>query len=378
MTETYDEEDDSLKKEEKRAQYFFHCISGMNSRKLMRIYKCTGSFEKALEMEPHELRIRGAIKSDRDEAKTEEAFGRKDIIYESYERLKDSGISYISVFEKEYPARLRNIPDFPAGLFVKGRLPDGSHPSAAVIGARACSEYGKDVAHMFGERLSSFGVQIISGLAAGIDSHAQRGAVRAGKSTFSVLGCGVNICYPKENYYLYRRILDLGGGIISEYPPDTEPLAINFPQRNRIISGLGDCLLVLEARKRSGTSITVDFALDQGREVFALPGRITDPLGKGCNELIKNGATVLTGPEDVLDYLNIGCCKDCEKTKKQEPALAKTEKTVYAVLDSEEKHVEEIAELSGLSVSETVGTLMRLEMMGLARETAGLYYMKIG
>lgn len=367
-----------MKKEEKKAQYFFHSISGMNARKLRRIYKCAGSFEKALEMGTAGLKDSGAIKSDRDKERTEAAFLQRDSIYEKYEKLGDSGISYISFLEKEYPKRLRNIPDFPAGLFIKGRIPDDNIPSAAIIGARACSEYGKDVAHRFGESLSSCGVQIISGLAAGIDSHAQRGAVSAGKSTYSVLGCGVNICYPRENYYLYRRILDLGGGIISEYPPDTEPLAVNFPQRNRIISGLGDCLLVLEARKKSGTFITVDFALDQGREVFALPGRITDPLGKGCNELIKSGAAVLTGPEDVLDYFNIRGGRDGEKTKKQEPALAKTEKTVYAVLDSEEKHVEEIAELSGLSVSETIGILMRLEMLGLARETAGLYYMKIG
>ncbi|MGI6079913.1 MAG: DNA-processing protein DprA [Candidatus Avilachnospira sp.] len=367
-----------MDKAEKLAQYFFHSIKGMTSKKMFSIREKMGSFRNALDADERELFERRAIKNEKDALRIGEALRHREERIERFERLEAEGIRYVSYFEDEFPERLKNIPQSPAGIFVKGKLPEAHIPSAAIIGARACSEYGKDVALMFGEELAKAGVQIISGLASGIDSHAQRGAVKAGKATFSVLGCGVNICYPKENYYLYRRITDLGGGIISEYPPDTEPLAVNFPQRNRLISGLGDCLIVLEARQRSGTSITVDFALDQGKEVFALPGRISDPLGKGCNELIKNGAAVLTEPEDVLSYLNIRSPGKADKLKNREATLAKTEKTVYAVLDSEEKYVEDIAALSGLSVAETLEKLTELELKGLARETTGFYYMKLG
>ena len=364
--------------EERRAQYFFHLIKGMTPKRMERIRAFSGSFKAALGLSSKEIMRAGGFREEGEGIYIEKAFSDMDKIFEDYEGLSESGIRYVSAYEKAYPGRLLSIPQRPVGLFVKGELPKEELPSAAVIGARACSEYGKDVAHMFGERLASAGVQVISGMAAGIDSHAQRGAVKAGKPTFSVLGCGVNICYPKENYYLYRRILDLGGGIISEYPPDCPPYAKHFPMRNRIIAGLGDCLMVLEARERSGTSITVDFALEQGKEVFALPGRITDPLGKGCNELIKSGAAVLTEPRDVLDFLKVSPPSKKSETTNNKGSLAKNEKTVYAVLDSEEKHVEEIACAAGLSIASTMEMLLALEMKGLIRETRGACYMKIG
>nr|MCR5627669.1 DNA-processing protein DprA [Lachnospiraceae bacterium] len=194
-------------------------------------------------------------------------------------------IRYISSFDNEFPERLRTIPDPPQGIYVKGKLPDPNRPSVSIIGARACSEYGKGAAEYFAKKLSENGVQIISGMARGIDGIAQRTAVDAGYESFGVLGNGIDVVYPRENSRLYETILNKGG-LISEFPPGTQGLPAYFPKRNRIISGLCNVLLVIEARAKSGTLSTVCHALNQGREIFAVPGRISDPLSVGCNRLI--------------------------------------------------------------------------------------------
>lgn len=218
------------------------------------------------------------------------------------EWVKQQGIWYASYEEAAYPAKLRNIPDPPYGLFVKGSLPRKEVPAVAMIGARACSEYGKLVAREFAQKLAGRGVQIISGMARGIDSISQEACLKAGGSTFAVLGNGVDICYPPEQIELYREVTGQGG-LISFYAPGTPPMAANFPPRNRIISGLADVILVVEARKKSGTLITVDMALEQGKEVGIIPGRITDSLSQGCHELMKQGATVIVDPEQLLEIL---------------------------------------------------------------------------
>ena len=219
------------------------------------------------------------------------------------EDLQRGNIIYICLAEEGFPERLRRIPDPPFGLYCRGKLPAeiDLQPAAAVIGARLASGYGRDQARRFGFRLASRGITIVSGMARGIDGIAQKAALDAGGRSFAVLGCGVDLCYPDENQVLYDRLLE-EGGILSEFPPGTPPDSKNFPQRNRIISGLADLVLVIEARKRSGTQITVDMALEQGREVFALPGRVSDALSDGCNRLIRQGAWIATCPEDVLEY----------------------------------------------------------------------------
>ncbi len=219
------------------------------------------------------------------------------------ERVEKQGIRYVSFFEDVFPDKLKHIPDPPFGLFVKGKLPDAGRPSVAIIGARACSEYGKMVAREFAAKLAACDVQIISGMARGIDSISQETCLRTGGRTFAVLGSGVDVCYPGELENLYADI-PKNGGLISTYAPGTPPAAVNFPPRNRIISGLADVVLVVEARKKSGTLITVDMALEQGREVGIIPGRITDSLSQGCHELIKQGAAVIVDVEQLLELLN--------------------------------------------------------------------------
>lgn len=217
------------------------------------------------------------------------------------EELCKNKISFSCILEKEFPVRLRTIPDPPFGIYYKGSLPADGEPAAGVIGARLASGYGKEQARRFAWRLGKEAVSIVSGMARGIDGIAQTAALDAGGKSFAVLGCGVDICYPKENRDLYDRLLE-HGGIISEYPPGTPPESKLFPPRNRIISGLSDLVLVIEARKKSGTLITVDMALEQGKEVYALPGRVSDSLSDGCNRLIRQGAGAATCPEDILEY----------------------------------------------------------------------------
>lgn len=210
---------------------------------------------------------------------------------------------YIRHTDGEFPKKLRQIRNSPEGIYVRGALPVEERPTVAIIGARRCSTYGKEMAEWFAGELAAAGVQVVSGMAAGVDGIAQREALRAGGRSFGVLGCGTDICYPAENRDLYES-LPKCGGILSEYAPGTPPDAFHFPMRNRIISGLSDALLVVEAKERSGTLITVDFALEQGKEVFVLPGRISDSLSAGCNRLLRQGAGIALSPKDILEELS--------------------------------------------------------------------------
>lgn len=217
----------------------------------------------------------------------------------AYEDLLKENISFCTCFDKEFPEKLQVIPDAPFMIYYKGKLPEINIPSVAIIGARECSSYGEYVAKELGEMLGSQGVQVISGMAKGIDGISQMKALEAGGTSYAVLGCGVDVCYPKSNRKLYDELL-VKGGILSMYPPGTSPQARLFPARNRIVSGLADVLVVIEARRRSGTSITVEMALEQGKDIFAVPGRVTDRLSDGCNKMIKDGAYVFISPEDFL------------------------------------------------------------------------------
>ena len=227
-----------------------------------------------------------------------------------YEELQTKGILFYPEYHPFYPVKLLSIPVRPFGIFVKGKLPDVRQRSLAIVGARDCSEYGQYVARHFAEKMAQNGVAVISGLARGIDGIAQRAAMEAGGESFGVLGCGADICYPKSNEKLYRMCMERGG-ILSTYLPGTPPTPNLFPPRNRIISGLSDGILIIEAREKSGTIITADLALEQGKDVFVIPGRVTDRLSDGCNSLIRQGASLIQSPEQLLEELHIGYGKVC-------------------------------------------------------------------
>lgn len=219
-----------------------------------------------------------------------------------YAQLQEKQISFICTADEEYPEKLRNIPDHPFGIYCKGRMPQPQKLSVAVVGARECSDYGRFIATELGRELGEAGIQVISGMARGIDGISQLAALDAGGESYAILGNGVDICYPRDNRPIYDRML-VQGGILSTYPPGTAPKPQLFPPRNRIVSGLADVLVVVEARQKSGTLITVDMALEQGREVYAVPGRITDRLSDGCNKLVKDGALVFLSPRDFMEGL---------------------------------------------------------------------------
>lgn len=280
------------------SQMWFQKINFFGNKTLFRLKEHFGSMREAYQAEEKELMM---LLSSRQYTAFKAA--RHAVTPRSYmQQISQMGIRYVSFDDEIYPEKLHNIPDPPFGLFVKGSLPDEGKPSVAMIGARACSEYGKMVAREFAAQLAGYNVQIISGMARGIDSISQESCLKEGGRTFAVLGCGVDICYPGELQQLYRGIAD-SGGLISTYPPGFPPVSGCFPPRNRIISGLSDVVVVIEARRKSGTLITVDMALEQGKEVAVIPGRITDSLSQGCHDLIRQGASVITDVEQLLELI---------------------------------------------------------------------------
>lgn len=290
-----------------------------------------------------------------------------------YDRLQREDIRYITYWENDYPERLQCFRDKPPALFVKGKLPEDDTPTAAIVGARNCTAYGRQTAEYLARELSRAGISVISGLALGVDGAAHRGCLEAGGETYAVLGCGVNICYPKENYRLFEEVVSRGG-VISELLPGTIPSSMHFPMRNRIISGLSDAVIITEAREKSGSLITGDLALEQGKEVFAVPGRVNDPLSAGCNRLIRSGAAICLGVEDVLEFYGMKYRKSMDENKKSEKRLAKREKLVYSFLDSRPKSLEEIVKNCQISVSEAMESLMELELLGMIQSEGNQYY----
>ncbi len=286
-----------------------------------------------------------------------------------YSELSDRGISFTCLFSSEYPEKLSLIKQRPYGLYYKGDLPSLSK-AVAMVGARRCSAYGKKMANDLAEALAKNGIPVISGMARGIDGISQRAALNAGGTTCAVLGCGVDVVYPYEHKELYRDII-ANGCVISEFEPGEEPKKSYFPARNRLISGLSDVTVVIEAREKSGSLITADFALSQGRDVYAVPGRITDPLSTGCNKLLSEGAGIIRSPEgfiaDILD-LPVGNAFVPESDVCETYHLENEEKLVYSVLDFYAEDIEYIVEKTGLSVLEVLRALLSLHDKGLCEE----------
>lgn len=296
-------------------------------------------------------------------------------ILKELDDLNKRKISFIYLGHKDYPPKLLNIYDRPFCLYVKGELPKDDKPSVAMIGSRNCSNYGKEAALKLAGKLAESGVQIISGFARGIDSYSQWGAIHGKGKCFGILGCGLDICYPRENMQLYDMTIQ-NGGIISEYPLGSQPDAWRFPRRNRLISGLADKLVVVEAKEKSGTLITVEHALEQGRDVFAVPGRVSDPLSAGCNKLIKEGAGILTDINDLLnDFTNLNQNFQIINSK-IELTLEKDFKLVYSCVDFLPKNLQKIIEESGLKTREVIKILVELEMMDLIEEPVKNFYSK--
>lgn len=292
----------------------------------------------------------------------------------SDKKSPEQTVRYYPRNHEHFPEALKYLADVPKGIYVKGQLPDSSKPAVAIVGARVCSDYGKTQAYEIARYLSSYGVQIISGLARGVDGHAHQGALDGGTPTFAVLGCGLDTCYPRQHISLWTQILEAQGGILSEYPMCTPPLKSYFPQRNRIISGLADLVIIIEAKKQSGSLITADCALEQGKTVYALPGRIWDALSCGCNYLIAQGAGILYSPECILEELHI----DKKRTKEEKInfGLASEIKLVYSVLGFEPKKLDDLSKELQIPPEKLSESLLQLELEGLIKQVRMNYYRK--
>ncbi|MBP3569502.1 MAG: DNA-processing protein DprA [Lachnospiraceae bacterium] len=306
---------------------------------------------------------------------------QREALCKSYEKLKKDRINLVCRESENYPERLRHIFLPPLVLYYFGELPKEDKPSLAVIGARNCSVYGEEIAAGFSRQLAGAGIQIISGMARGIDAAAQRTAIQEEGKSYAVLGSGVDVCYPRENKLLYAALQEQGG-VISEELPGTAPASWNFPKRNRIISGLADAVFVVEARENSGSLITVSYALEQGKEIYAIPGRIYEKLTEGTNRLIQEGAYLVREPEDILQGFKekygkflpkSGMCeKNFEKNKKL--LLASQEKIVYACLSLRPKHIEELKEETNLPVPELTSLLFDMEMKHYIKQPLKNYF----
>ncbi|MDO4179232.1 MAG: DNA-processing protein DprA [Phascolarctobacterium sp.] len=303
--------------------------------------------------------------------------------------VRKDGMRILTIEEKEYPISLKQLHDPPLVLYVKGSIPREPY-RVAIVGSRNCTPYGIRAAEEFAEKLAYANIPIISGGAKGIDSTAHRACLASGGQTVAVMGCGLDVAYPPENEGLFRKIAE-SGAVISEYPPTTPPRAINFPQRNRIIVGLSQAVIVAEAALNSGASITANIAADEGREVYCVPGNIFDGTSAGCNELIRNGACLVTSPEEILsdrehwqaarlrgtetslfDYSwpeleeNINKIKD--KIEENEPDCSELGKELLTLLKRGTMSLEELVTKSGKDMQTISMELLDLQMAGFIKQ----------
>ncbi len=290
------------------------------------------------------------------------------------ENLKEKNIGFLTIFDKEYPVLLKDTPDCPTILYIRGSLDAINRKSIAVVGSRKFTEYGKSAAYKLSGDCARTGLGIISGLALGIDTIAHRAALDCGGITVGVLGCGLDRIYPASNLMLGRQIIENKGAIISEYPPGTIPTKFNFPMRNRIVAGLSLGTLVVEAAIGSGALITAYQALDYNREVFAVPGRIDAPVSIGANKLIQQGAKLVMSADDILTELGMDKAVMTDEVAKVSQAETDEEKTIFEILKNDEKLINQIVQESRLNIVAINVAITTLELKGLVLNCGGGRY----
>ncbi len=342
--------------------------SGFSPRQLLELLQVFGSAEQVWQASlkdfarvPHFSKKMGEKFCD---------FRKNYPLEQSWERFKRSGLNLITLHEDEYPELLKTISDPPVALFYQGKLTTPCLRALAIVGSRTGTPRGKLLAKKLASSLAESGFTIISGLARGIDMAAHLGALEGGGQTWAVLGSGIDRIYPPENENLARRIA-LEGLIISEFPPGTPPAPWNFPQRNRIISGLSLGVIVVEAKEKSGALITARFALEQGREVFAIPGDPTSELSRGTNALIQDGAKLVQEIGDVLaEFPYLPC------PKKTSPSLESLEEKILETLKTKGKIMEQLMKEVNLPIQQVAGTLLMLETKGLVSRLPGNLFVR--
>ena len=319
----------------------------------------------------------GIVRFSKKDADNIRDYKNPERIHMEYNVLLEKGIKFITKLDEEYPKKLRPLYNGPFSLYIKGKLPHIERKILAIVGTRNASAYGMELTKYFSQSLAASGVGIISGLARGIDTCAHKGALEVSGLTYGVLGCGIDICYPRENIDIYMEMQN-HGAVISEYPPGEKPYASNFPMRNRIISGLSDGILVIEAKEKSGSLITVDMGLEQGKDIYAIPGRITDALSIGCNNLIKMGAKLVGSPDDILvelltNYDNNHKSNDNSQLTKN---MTEEEILVYESIALEPTNIEEIVRNTSIPISDLMEHLLKLELRDMIKQPYKNFYIK--
>jgi len=311
---------------------------------------------------------------------------KKEDIDREFDLAKRYNLKILTVYDKEYPWNLKNIPDPPIVIYVKGNLKEEDKFSIAIVGSRRASFYGLASAERFAAELSCCGFTIVSGMARGIDTYAHKGAIKQGNRTIAVMGYGLKHIYPPENKELIEEIAGKGA-VVSEFPMDAPPLRQNFPRRNRVISGLSLGVLVVEAARNSGALITADFALEQGREVFALPGKVDSRTSFGTNGLIKQGAKLVSCVDDVLEEFNLPAVKSnqpCEPAKeikydseKSQGLSCQEALLLHNLVYDQPLALDEIVEQTNLNVASVLDVLLKLQMKKLVRQLPGKQFIRM-
>ncbi len=347
----------------------FSLIPGIGRVKLAQMESYFSSLGAAWSATPADLKHAGLDSSAIDAIKQ----GRPKIsLEEEMAKLERYGITVLTCRDPDYPRRLREIHDFPPILFVRGTLLPEDEWCLAVVGTRRATVYGRQVTEEIVTPLAQSKITIVSGLAKGIDSTAHHSALEAGGRTIAVFASGLDIVYPGENAHLARRIIEQGA-LISEYPLGTRPRAENFPRRNRILSGLSLGVLVVEAGETSGAMITAHLALEQNREVFAVPGSILSPASRGTNHLIQEGAKLVRHHTDILEELNLTEVAHQIEMKEVIPA-SDTESLLFKQLTAEPTHIDELCRTSGLPIPAVSSTLAMMELKGLVKQMGAMNY----
>ena len=347
----------------------FNLIPGIGRVRLAQLENYFGNLENAWQADPVNLKHSG-LDSRAVRAITS---GRPKLSLEAeMEKLDHYGVKVFTWHDPGYPARLKEIYDYPPILYVRGSLLPEDEWCLAVVGTRRATVYGKQVTEEIVTDLVQNKITIVSGLARGIDSVAHRSALEAGGRSIAVLGCGLDIVYPSENADLARRIIKQGA-LISEYPLGTRPRAENFPRRNRIMSGLSLGVLVTEAGKTSGAMITAHLALEQNREVFAIPGSILSPVSSGTNHLIQEGAKLVSNYTNILEELNLEAVAHQMEIKEAIPTSG-TETLLLKQLGAEPTHIDEVCRNSDLPMSQVSSTLAMMELKGLVKQVGTMNY----
>ncbi len=300
---------------------------------------------------------------------------RSDEYFKELAYIEKQDIKVICYDDDHYPENLKNIYDPPPLIFCKGEFKKSDANTVAIVGSRRCSLYGLQMAEKLGFELAERGITVISGMARGIDTAAHRGALKAGGRTIAVMGSGFRHIYPPEGKKLFNQIAERGA-VITEHTSDISPRRENFPRRNRIISGLAKGVIVVEASRKSGALITVDYALEQGREVFSVPGKANAVTSEGTNDLIRKGAKLVTNIDDVLEELDMEIHgPDQKETSHKWQDLTQEEETVLRMLDGKESvHIDSIIEQAGIDASGVHKILLSLELKGIAESVPGKYY----